>query len=395
MPSHPSALDRRSFLRLGMISTAGAAIGCASPVGEAPRDTAPREMKYRPLGKTGLRVSEVSFGAHGVDNPALMAAAMDAGINTIMTSGSYMDGREEEALGEAIRTIGGRREKLVLVTGEMLRPGATRQGVLNSIDASLRRLRTDRLEVYCTFQVESPDNLRVDALFEAFEEARRAGKVLHLGLSGHHGGMQACLNAAIDDGRFEAFFTRYDFVSYPDVDQILRRAAQRGIGTVVFKTKAGNRQKEIKDLEAGGLSFPQATVKWALTNPDVASVCVTISSFDQIRTYTAAVGSKLEGAEVAMLRRYAEEMYDKYCRSCRTCEASCPRGVAVADVMRYAMYFKHYSRQKDAMRLYASLPAERTSRACDDCRGECEGKCPFGLEIREGLREAHAALSFA
>ena len=62
------------------------------------------------------------------------------------------------------------------------------------------------------------------------------------------------------------------------------------IGTIVFKTHAGNRQREIKDLEAGGLSFPQATVKWALGNPDVASVAVTITNFDQIEELTAAVG---------------------------------------------------------------------------------------------------------
>jgi len=56
-----------------------------------------------------------------------------------------------------------------------------------------------------------------------------------------------------------------------------------------------------------------------------------------------------------MLRRYAVEMYDKYCRFCGTCEASCPHEVAVADVMRYAMYFRYYGREKAAMRHYRSL----------------------------------------
>ncbi len=80
------AIDRRSFLKLGAAAS-GLAIGCggAGPQPEAPAE--PAAMRYRPLGGTGLEVSEVSFGAHGVDNPPLMAAALEAGINTFATSG--------------------------------------------------------------------------------------------------------------------------------------------------------------------------------------------------------------------------------------------------------------------------------------------------------------------
>jgi predicted aldo/keto reductase-like oxidoreductase len=280
------------------------------------------------------------------------------------------------------------------------------------------------VEVFRTGAVSSPDDLLVDSLFEAFEEARQAGKVMHLALAGHSGGMQSCLNTAIDDGRFEAFFTKYDFVSYPDQDEILQRAAERGIGTVVFKVNAGNRQREIRDLEAGGLSFRQATVKWALTNPYVASVCVGITNFDQIREYAAAVGSQLSGAEramlnryaqemdqireyaaavgsqlsgaeTAMLHRYAQEMYDKYCRFCGTCEGNCPRDVAIADVMRYAMYFKYYGREKRSMELYDALPLRSRASTCDRCPAPCDAGCPFGRRVRDDLVEAHQLLSFA
>jgi predicted aldo/keto reductase-like oxidoreductase len=207
--------------------------------------------------------------------------------------------------------------------------------------------------------------------------------------------MQACLNAAIDDGRFRMLFTKYDFVSYPEVGQILHRAAERGIGTIVFKVDAGGRQKEIRDLEKGGLSFRQATLKWALANPDVASVAVTITSFDQIRDCTGAVGSRLSEAEADMLRRYAREMQDRYCRFCRTCETRCPRGAAVAEVMRYAMYFSSYGREKEAMRLYAALPPERSAAACDRCAGPCESGCPFRRAVRAEMAAAHRRLSFA
>jgi uncharacterized protein len=394
MVSPRAPIDRRRFLKLGAAATGVAASAC--PAGEPHAESRTSGgMRYRPLGRTGLRVSEIAFGAHQVHNPQLMQAALDAGINTFCTSGSYLDGREEESIGQVIRAIGPRRrDDLVLLTGDQIRPGTTRQRILTLIETSLRRLGTDRIDVYYLSEACSPADLQVGGLFEAYEEAHRAGKVSHLGVSGHCGGMQGCLNAAIDDGHFRMLFTKYDFVSYPDVGQILHRATERGIGTMVFKVDAGGRQKEIRDLERGGLSFRQATLKWALANPDVASVAVTITSFDQIRDCTGAVGSGLTEADSEMLGRYAREMHDRYCRFCRTCEGRCPHGAAVAEVMRYAMYFSSYGREKEAMRLYAALPGERSAAACEGCAGPCAGACPFDRAIRAEMVAAHRRLRF-
>jgi len=394
MTSLRKSIDRRNFLKLGAATTGAAVTGCGSP-GQSTTATASLELGYRPLGGTGLEVSEVTFGAHGIGRPDLMRAAVDAGINTFCVSGNYLDGLEEKALGEAMSALGARREKVVIVTGSTFHGGASTQRVLDEFDASLQRLGTDHIHVYLIGEVRTPDDLRIEAVYEAFDRAKHAGKIGHLGLSSHAGGMQACLNAAIDGGHIEVFSIKYDFVSYPDQDAILRRAAERGIGTMVFKTNAGNRQGEIKDLEAGGLSYKQATIKWALTNPNVASVCVKITNFSQIREYAEAASSKITEPEIAMLRTYAGQMYDKYCRFCSTCEATCPHDVAVADVMRYAMYFKYYGREKDSMELYGKLPGECSAAVCDGCSAPCDSACPFGRQVKEELVEAHQLLSFA
>lgn len=386
-------IDRRSFLKLGTAS-AGAVLACGGREVERPADRAPMEMRYRRLGSTGLEVSEISFGAHGIDNPTLMAASIEAGINTFCTSGRYLDGREETALGQAIARIGIPRAKIVILTGNLVRPNETVDSWLDDLDASLRRLRTDYLDIYYNAMVQTPGEVRSEVVLAAFDKARQSGKVRHLALSGHHGGLQECLEAGIETGRYGVFFTKYDFVSYPDQEEILRRAGERGIGTMVFKTNAGNRQKDIEDLEAGGLSFKQATIRWALSNPDVASVAVTMTSFDQISEAVRAVGSSLSNAEVAMLRHYAGEMYDKYCRFCTICEGRCPGQVAVADVMRYAMYFKYYGREKEAMRLYREMPREATAEECQYCSGGCDDACPFGRQVRAGLVDAHTWLSW-
>ena len=163
---------------------------------------------------------------------------------------------------------------------------------------------------------------------------------------------------------------------------------------MVFKTDAGHRKSEIRDLEAGGLSFRQATIKWALSHPYVASVCVSITNFDEIHEYAQAVGKPLEDAEIAMLRRYTDEMYERYCRFCGECESRCPHGVAIAEVNRFAMYFKYYGREKDAMQLYGALGEEGNAALCEDCSGRCDAGCPFRRTVRRELVEAHNLLSF-
>jgi len=388
----PRSIDRRRFLELG-VASAGLVVGCGRRSESPSSDATNRRMRYRPLGATGIEVSEIAFGAHGVDNPPLMAAALEAGINTFCTSGQYLDGREETAVGDTLKRIGVPRDHVVIVTGNPPKPTDTVASILADIDDSLRRLGSDVIDVYYNAMVQTPAEVMAEPVLEAFERARAAGKVRHLALSGHHGGMQACLEAGIEAGLYDVFFTKYDFVSYPDQDRILERAAQRGIGTIAFKVDAGRRKHEVEDLEAGGLSFRQATLKWALSNPPVASVAVTFSSFDEIDECTAAVGTRLTSAEVGMLRRYADEVRHRYCRFCSTCEASCPHGVAVADIMRYEMYATCYGRGDEASRLYRELPGTATAVACSSCPGPCDAACPFARRVRTGLLAAHRVLA--
>jgi predicted aldo/keto reductase-like oxidoreductase len=291
--------------------------------------------------------------------------------------------------------MGSRRDDLIILTGASIRKGRTKKEILEALDGSLRRLQTDRIEIFKTHNIDDPEQLRIAELFEAFEEAKQAGKALHLGVSGHGRKLTQCLQAALDEGGYEVFLCRYDFMSYREEQaRLFRAGAEAGVGSLVFKIKAGERQKEIRDLESDGLSFTQATVKWALSNPDVSSVCAGITNFDQIREYCGAVGRPLQEAEMRMLSRYAAVMHDRYCRNCGRCESACPHGVAVADIMRFAMYFKYYGREKDSLRLYASLAGEQRADACFNCDEYCRQACPFGRDIRAGLLEAHEMLTW-
>ena len=150
-------------------------------------------MERRLLGRTGLRVSSLclgAFGGWGNEDPdetlRTIDRALEAGINLIDTADAYGVGRSEEIAGQAL--VGGRRDR-VLVATKFSRPmgpgpnqrGLSRRWVVQAVEASLRRLRTDWIDIY---QVHSLDaNTDLEALADVLTDLVRAGKIRYFGTS--------------------------------------------------------------------------------------------------------------------------------------------------------------------------------------------------------------------
>jgi aryl-alcohol dehydrogenase-like predicted oxidoreductase len=151
-------------------------------------------MEHRPLGRTGVSVSKLClgammFGAWG--NPdhdesiRIVHSALDAGINFVDTADVYSRGESEEIVGKALE---GRRDRIVLATkfhwsmgDDPNQQGNSRRWILQEVDASLRRLRTDWIDLY---QVHRPDpDMDVDETLGALTDLVRAGKIRYLGSS--------------------------------------------------------------------------------------------------------------------------------------------------------------------------------------------------------------------
>jgi predicted aldo/keto reductase-like oxidoreductase len=95
-----------------------------------------------------------------------------------------------------------------------------------------------------------------------------------------------------------------------------------------------------------------------------------------------------------MLANYERQVHNVYCRvSCRECLSACPNNVAVNDVLRYAMYFEHYGREKEAIGYYADLEPERKPLGCENCAAPCESACPYGLQVKAKLQHSHEILT--
>ncbi len=153
-------------------------------------------MEYRPLGRTGVMVSPLCLGAMNFGGPtaeeesiAIINRALDAGINFIDTANAYNEGESERILGRAL-TENSKRNQVVLATkvhGKMGEGpndrGDSRYHITRACEDSLRRLRTDRIDLY---QLHRPPlNMPPDEVLRAFDDLIHAGKVVYIGCSTH------------------------------------------------------------------------------------------------------------------------------------------------------------------------------------------------------------------
>jgi len=387
-------MDRRKFLGKSLFAAGGLTL--AGGKASADEKTAAAEskpvMKYRTLGKTGLEVSEVCFGTYGWQNTQVLEMAVEAGVNFISTCADYQNGAAERAIAPAVAK---HRDRLVLLSGIDCMNDPGEQEMLEKLDKSLENLGTDHLDLYVPHQADTMENITNPAIPKAFEKMKSSGKARFLGISTHSGQLEPMLNRAIELGYFDIILCKYNFMEYKTQMKIFERAARNGIGVVVFKIRAGARESEVKKLQQQGLELFYARLRWALSNPHVTSVCAHLSNFTAVENSLEAVSRKFSLNDSRILEDYRRAFDSSYCRSCGICAERCPRGVDVASVMRYGMYFKYYGFEKEAMARYAEFPASARPLACGNCDAPCEKRCPHGLPTRSNLLEASRLLALA
>ena len=393
-------MDRRRFLGVGAGLTAGiAGLGLTADGGAPP----PRIRRYAPLGRTGLEVSDISFGSSRSSDPRLVRHAAERGVTYFDTAESYRGGRAEEAIGEALR---GQRDRFVIASKHKAWSGETRQSMMAALEGSLRRLRTDYLDIYFNHAVNDVRRLQNPEWREFTDRAIRDGKVRFRGVSGHGSALVECLDYALDHDLadvvlaaynfaedasfFEKMRARFHFVApQTGLTRVLERARAKGVGVVVMKTLMGARLNDMRPYETGGVTFAQAAFRWVLSSPHVDGLVISMTDTASIDEYVAASGVGPLGAEeFGLLGRYAELQGSRYCRhGCGACVESCPNGVEVSEVLRTRMYEVDYRDPILARADYAGLGAG--AAACLTCDGSpCLDACPAGIPVGTFTRDA-------
>ncbi len=365
-------------------------------------------QQYKPLGSTDMRISDISFGASRLrQDPELVSHALDLGINYFDTAESYTGGTSEETLGKVLR---GKRDRVYLTSKGHFSAHTRADDMMQTLEGSLRRLQTDYVDVYFNHAVNDVERLRNEAFYTFTERAKQQGKIRYVGLSGHGGRLIECLEYAINRKAYDVMLVAYNFGQDPsflqsftrsfdfiainqELPRVIKKAKAAGIGVVAMKTLRGARINDMAPYQRDGATFSQAAFRWVLSNASVDALIVSMKSKSQIDEYVAASGaSKVSQQDTELLRRYVELNDSTYCRPvCDACEASCPEGVPIADVLRHKMYFEDYGAERMAMERYAGL--SQNAAACQSCTHQaCLHACPYGLPIPTLTRQAHELL---
>ena len=315
-------------------------------------------MHYRLLGKTGLYVSDIclgtmTYGGKGRWAPigklgsaevqAQIKSAYEAGINFIDTANVYSEGQSETLLGEALATLRLPRDQLVIASKVRVRMGPgpnsvglTRYHIMNELDASLRRLGLDHLDLY---QIHGFDQVTpLEETLRALEDAVRSGRVRYLGVS-NHAAWQIMKGLGISErhgwGRFESIQSYYSIAGRELEREIIPLARDQGLGILVWSPLAGgllsgkfsegktgpegarrssfdfppvDRERAFRTVEAmrpiaaqHGVSVARIALAWVLHQPGISSVIIGAKTNEQLADNIAATEVKLTRDELKQL----------------------------------------------------------------------------------------------
>ncbi len=398
-------ISRRSFLGRGMAGIVGAGIGIAgagkaiggTPAQEAKEAAKPRILDYRPLGSTGWKVSDISFGNGRMQDPAQLEYAIERGINYVDTARQYFD--MEIVVGKIFPK---KRDKVFVTTKlepELFTAETTEEQITTALEESLKRLNTDYVDCCLIHSVGDPnlgglERIQNPAIPEAFAKAKKAGKIRAWGASSHGPKMVEDFNWLIDNTDLDMIMPGMNLLS-KGLEPVLAKAKKKGIAVVAMKSLSAARKIDYSEYMKEGRTARQALTKWMLAQPNLDTVCISMGTTEDIDELVAVSGRpKMSMNEKRILEGYCGLLGSDYCRpGCDGCLGSCPNDVPVHDILRYRLYFNNYGREKYAMNLYSKLPESRRAGQCASCAGHCTPSCPYNIDIRSNLIRAHEELT--
>ncbi|MBI4720068.1 MAG: aldo/keto reductase [Chitinivibrionia bacterium] len=411
MNDSDKSITRRSFFEKSVACIVGAGAGLAvtardplaqtggNPQEQPPVPAAdkPNIKEYRRLGRTGWKVSDISFGNAGMQTPELLEYAIERGINYVDTARQYYD--MEKVIGQIFPA---KRDKLFVATKlepELFTPETTMEQITTAIDESLQRLNTDYVDCCQIHSVGDPnlgDKARIENknIYEAFAKAKQAGKIRFWGASSHGPKMVEDFNWLIDNTDVDLIMPGMNYLSR-GLEPVIEKARAKDIAVVAMKSLSAARKIDYSEFMQEGRTVRQALLKWMLAYANVDTISLTTRTFEEVDEFVAASGQKqLSPKEQKALNKYGMLLDKEYCRpGCAGCLGSCPKNVPIHDILRYSLYFNSYQREKYAIERYASLPASRNASQCAGCAGPCTSSCPYNIPVRNKLVKAHIELT--
>jgi len=364
-----------------------AALGANGPVQAAA--TAGAKPIVRTLGRTGLKIPVVSMGVMNADNPAVVQAALDAGITFLDTAWGYQRGQNEKMIGQV---IAGRPRDSFMIATKVPGPNRDRamQGLDNAgiekaflakFDECLVRLGLDHVEILYLHNNTEQAHVQNEAIIGALQKAKKAGKCRFIGIT-THSNEPAVIRATVEAKAYDVILTAYNFRQdhRDEVRKAIAEAAAAGLGIVAMKTQAG----AYWDKEKQDKINQRAALKWALNDPNVTTAIPGFTTFDQLKEdFSVVTDITLTPEEIKDLR-LGGQAAGLYCQQCGQCLAGCPKNLPLPDLMRSYMYAYGYRNLQAAHELVSSLDID--AAPCGSC-ASCTAVCAKGFDIADRVRD--------
>ena len=313
-------------------------------------------MEYRKFGRSGLTVPVLSFGtatfgggneffkAWGntdvAEAKSLIDVCLDAGLNFFDTANVYSNGASESILGEAIK---GKRSRTLISTKAVFpmgddanQTGASRYNLTQSVEASLKRLQTDYIDVFHLHGFDA--NTPLEETLRTLDDLVKSGKVRYLACSNYsswHLMKALAISEKQNLERFVGHQLYYSLVGRDAEHDLIPLGLDQGVGSMVWSPLAGGalsgkirrNQAPPKDSRLGQISFvpyneallfnvvdvldsiakergktiPQVALNWILRKPTISNIIVGARNAEQLKQNLGAIGWKLTDEEVARL----------------------------------------------------------------------------------------------
>jgi hypothetical protein len=284
-----------------------------------------------------------------------------------------MGGRNEEMVGKAFE---GKRAKVILQT--KVHPNNEKK-MRSSVETSLRKLRTDYIDVLLWHNHHTPEEVSDRNLFEFMEKMKKEGKARFTGFSAHTRMVQL-LREAVKSNLHDVALVSYNFTLSKDLREAIALAAKAGIGVVAMKTQSGGYKKE----KIGGLNPHQAALKYVLKDPNVATTVPGVTTIEQIEECASVMGTPLTRGNLNELKEYQAFLQGRVCTMCGGCEGECPRGVFHQDLLRAILYHEGYEKDQLISEAFDEKRFASQIQLCSDC-SSCSVVCRRGLDVKEKM----------
>lgn len=373
-------------------------------------------MQYRKLGKTGIEISTLGFGAMRLptkeidgktiydyeESAAMVKKAYELGVNYFDTAPYYCNNESEIILGKAIKSF---RDKIYLSTKNPIEDDSG-ENWRKRLEKSLKQLDTDYIDFYHMWGIswESYVN-KIDVPngpMEAALKAKEEGLIRHISFSFHDDAEN--LFKIIDTGKFDTMLCQYNLLDRSN-EKAIDYGKEKGLGVIIMGPIGGGRlgapSKTIQNVLPGKInSSAEIALRFVISNPCVTSALSGMSTMAMVEENAriASNSDPLSNKEIEQINDSMEEnkrMADLYCTGCNYC-MPCPHDVNIPLNFKLMNYHKVYKITEYAKAEYKQIGKVdwmkgKDASACVDC-GICEDKCPQKLEIRKQLKETALVL---